>query len=226
MKDGTPPRAQGFADRGRAPARPEDTGLRVRQAFERSFRAGEVVFEEGDPGEVLYVIASGEVELTRQGPSGPRLVARLGPGDFFGEMSVVLGGARSVRARCLEETRLLELDGATLQEMCLDRPEIALRLIRRLAARVIELESRLAALGIDDLLRPVVRVLVRRAEPAPEGVRIATTLRKLAGEAGLTLLETHRALQQLLERKLVRLVDDVLLASDLDSLSTCLDAAD
>lgn len=204
----------------------EDTGIRVRRAFERVFRTGEVVFDEGDPGAVLYVIQAGEIELTRRGASGPRLVGRLGPGEFFGEMSVVLGGPRTVRATAACEARLLELDASVLQEMCLERPEIAIRMIRRLAARVIELEGRLSALGIDDLLRPVVRVLVRRAEESPEGVRIPTTLRNLASDAGLSLLETHRALQQLLERKLVRFSDDVLVSPDLDALSACLDGAD
>jgi CRP-like cAMP-binding protein len=204
----------------------EDTGIRVRRTFERVFQAGEVVFDEGDPGAVLYVIQRGEVELTRRGPSGARLVGRLGPGEFFGEMSVVLGGSRTVRASVLCDTHLLELDGQTLQEMCLERPEIAIRMIRRLAGRVIELEGRLSALGIDDLLRPVVRVLVRQAEDGAEGARIPTSLRRLAAEAGLSLLETHRALQQLLERKLLRFVDDVLVSPDLDALSACLDGAD
>ncbi len=204
----------------------EDTGIRVRRTYERAFRAGETVFDEGDPGAVLYVIQRGEVELTRRGPSGARLVGRLGPGEFFGEMSVVLGGVRTVRASVLCETHLLELDAQTLQEMCLERPEIAIRMIRRLAGRVIELEGRLSALGIDDLLRPVVRVLVRQAEDSAEGARIPTSLRRLASEAGLSLLDAHRALQQLLERKLLRFVDDVLVSPDLDALSACLDGAD
>lgn len=204
----------------------EDTGIRVRRSFERVFRPGEVVFDEGDPGAVLYVIQAGEVELTRRSASGPRLVGRLGPGEFFGEMSVVLGGARTVRATAACEVRLLEIDAPVLQEMCLEQPEIAIRMIRRLTARVIELEGRLSALGIDDLLRPVVRVLVRRAEEGPEGVRIATTLRHLASDAGLSLLDTHRALQQLLERKLVRFSEDVLVSPDLDALSACLDGTD
>jgi CRP-like cAMP-binding protein len=204
----------------------EDTGILVRRAFERLFRPGEVVFDEGDPGSVLYVIQAGEIELTRRGPAGSRLVGRLGPGEFFGEMSVVLGGARTVRATAACEVRLLEIDAPVLQEMCLERPEIAIRMIHRLAARVFELEGRLSALGIDDLLRPVVRVLVRRAEQSPEGVKIPTTLRHLASDAGLSLLDTHRALQQLLERKLVRFVEDVLVSPDLDALSACLDHGD
>lgn len=204
----------------------EDTQLRVRRAFERSFEAGQTVFEEGDPGAVLFVIQSGMVELVRSGPEGPRLVARLAPGEFFGELDVLLGRARSVRAVAASDSRLIELDAGTFEEMCVAQPEIAIRVIQRLAARVIELEQRLAALGVDDLLRPVVRVLLRRAEREGKGGRLATSLRRLAGEAGLSLLEAHRALGQLLERKLVRLVDDALLIPDLEAVSACLDGTD
>ena len=204
----------------------EDTHFRVRRAFERSFEAGQTVFDEGDQGSVLYVIQSGMIELMRSGPDGPRLVARLAPGEFFGEMGVLLGRPRAVRAVAISDSRLLELDAATFEEMCVAQPEIAIRVIQRLAARVIDLEQRLAALGVDDLLRPVVRVLVRRADREAGGGKLATTLRKLASDAGLSLLEAHRALGQLLERRLVRLVDDILVIPDLEALSACLDGAD
>jgi CRP-like cAMP-binding protein len=131
-----------------------------------------------------------------------------------------------VRAVASSASQLLELDAATFEEMCVARPEIAIRVIQRLASRVIDLEQRLAALGVDDLLRPVVRVLVRRADREEGAGRLATTLRRLAAEAGLSLLEAHRALGQLMERRLIRLVDDVLVIPDLESLSACLDGAD
>jgi CRP-like cAMP-binding protein len=153
-------------------------------------------------------------------------VARLAPGEFFGEMAVLLGRPRSVRAVAASASVLIELDAATFEEMCVAQPEIAIRVIQRLAARVIDLEQRLAALGVDDLLRPVVRVLVRRADREEGAGRLATSLRRLATEAGLSLLEAHRALGQLMERRLVRLVDDVLVIPDLESLSACLDGAD
>lgn len=171
------------------------------------------------------MIQTGEVELTRQGATGRRMVARLGPGEFFGEMSVVVGEPRSARAVAIGATRLLELDGETLEAMCCERPEIAIRIIRRMTARLIDSERRLAALGIDDLLKPIVRALVRVAVPDSEqgGIRIPTTLRRLAGDAGLSMLEAHRALHQLLDQKLLRLVDDVLVARDVETLSSCLD---
>ena len=55
----------------------EDTQFRVRRVFERSFEAGQTIFDEGDREKVLYVIQTGMVELIRSGPEGPRLLARL-----------------------------------------------------------------------------------------------------------------------------------------------------
>jgi CRP-like cAMP-binding protein len=184
-----------------------------------------VVFEENEPGEVLYVIQSGAIELSRRGPRGRVRLATLGPGDFLGEMSVVVGGRRGCRAVASEATDALELDGETFEAMCMDRPEIGIRIIRRLAARLIDSERRISALGMDDLLRPVIGVLLKLAEPDPAvGLRIPTTLRKLAEEAGVTMLEAYGVLKQLLDRKLVRLTDGVLIAPDVETLSGCLDA--
>ena len=186
----------------------ENTQVRVRKTYERTFATGQIIFEEGDTGEVVYVIQSGEVELTRVGATGRRVVGRLGPGEFFGEMSVVLSESRTTRAVATSDCRLLELDGETLEAMCVERPEIAIRIIRRLTSRLTESERRLSAIGVDDLLGPVVRALVKNARQLEDadGVRVASSLRTLSQEAGLNMIETHRALHQLLDRKLVRLV--------------------
>jgi CRP/FNR family cyclic AMP-dependent transcriptional regulator len=202
----------------------DTTQIQVRRTYERSFAKGDVVFDEGDAGDVLFIVQSGQVELSRIGLSGRQVVARLAAGEFFGEMSVVMGEPRTARAVAVSECRLLELDAETLEAMCIERPEIAIRIIRRLSDRLIESERRLSALGVDDLLRPVVRVLVRAAKPEPGGFRIEGTLRTLAAEAGISMLEAHRALHQLLDERLVRLVDDVLMAPDVERLSACLDA--
>lgn len=202
---------------------PADTQFEVRRSHERSFEAGEIVFDEGDGGELLYVIQSGEVELTRGTASGRRLVGRLGPGEFFGEMSVVLGGERRIRATAGTSLRLLEVDGRTLEDMCVQRPEVAIRMIQRLAGRVIDLEKRLSALGSDDLLPPMVRVLLRLAEPRGGGAHIETSLRTLSDESGLSMREAHRALQQLFDEKVLRLADDALEVDDLEAVAAVLD---
>lgn len=202
-----------------------DPGLR--NSYGRTLEPGETLFDEGDSGDQLYVIQSGEIELTREGASGHRVVASLGPGDFFGELSVVLGERRTSRAVAVSRSRVLELDRETLEGMCLAQPEIAIRMIRILVSRLIEAERRLAALGVDDLLRPLVRALLRSAEterqPGEAGVRIPTTLRRLAVDSGLSMHDAHRVLQQLFERNLLSLREECLMASDLDAVASCLD---
>lgn len=201
----------------------ETTQIQVRKAFQRHFDDGEIIFDEGDEGIDLYVIQSGRVEISRAGMAGPRVIKRLGPGDFFGEMSVVLGESRTARAVASGPTELLEIDGETLEAMCMERPEIGIRMIQRLATRLIGAERRLAALGLDELVGPLVRFLA--TQPVGENedeLRMRTTLRTLAEGCDLSMEETHQALHQLMDQKLLRLVDDELVAPDRAALSTAL----
>jgi len=171
------------------------------------------------------VIQSGEVELVREKGSERRVVARLGPGAFFGELGVVLGERRSSRAVAVNTTRLIALDRETLEGMCLDQPEIAVRMIRLLVSRLIESERRLAALGVDDMLRPIVRAILRHAEQQQGRVlHFQGQLRDLANSAGLSMLEAHRALHQLIDQDLVNLDEDVLRVPDPEVLNAALDA--
>ena len=193
------------------------------RAFQRRFADGEVIFDEGDEGIDLYVIQAGQVQITRSSAAGPRVVANLRAGDFFGEMSVVLGEARTARAAAVGSAELLELDGETLEAMCIERPEIAIRMIQRLAVRLIGAERRLAALGLDELVGPLVRYLSgQAADDLEEELRITTSLRELASGCELTLQETHQALHQLMDQKLIRLVGDELIAPDRSALSTAM----
>jgi CRP-like cAMP-binding protein len=201
----------------------EDTSVKVRSSYQRTLSPGEIVFDEGDPGDHFYVIQSGEVELVRESPQKQRVVARIGAGDFFGELGLVLGGPRTSRAVAVSTTRLIALDRDTLEGMCLEQPEIAIRMIRVLVSRLIEAERRLAVLGADDLMRPIVRALVRHGESSGKGMRVTAQLRELATFAGLSMLEAHRALHQLFERKLVALAEDVLTIPDREALSATLD---
>jgi CRP-like cAMP-binding protein len=195
----------------------------VNRAFQRRFADGEIIFDEGDEGNDLYVIQAGQVQITRSSAAGPRVVANLRAGDFFGEMSVVLGEARTARAVAVGSAELLELDGETLEAMCIERPEIAIRMIQRLAVRLIGAERRLAALGLDELVGPLVRYLSGQAEDdLEEELRITTSLRELASGCELTLQETHQALHQLMDQKLIRLVGDELIAPDRSALSTAM----
>ena len=93
---------------------------------------GDVVLRKGESGENLFVIAEGTVEIR----DGERLLATLGPTEFFGELSVLDRAPRSADAVCVGDVRLLRLRGADLSALMAKRPliqrEIMTVLVRRL----------------------------------------------------------------------------------------------
>lgn len=104
--------------------------------------AGSRIFSEGEPGEAMFIIESGNVELSR-GPSG-EVHLQLGPGDFFGEMEIVGGGARFYTATARSAVRLLRVPAAAFRGMIEQNAGIALRIIERMAERVRAAERRSA----------------------------------------------------------------------------------
>src|SRR5437870_3616811 len=78
------------------------------QVRRRSYREGRVVFEEGEPGDGLYVILSGTVKISLASPEGDEtVIALLAHGECFGEMAVVDGRPRSATATALEAAEVL-----------------------------------------------------------------------------------------------------------------------
>lgn len=75
----------------------------------RSYLAGEVIFDEGDVGQALYIILEGEVTICRQGRPDDGSLARLGPREFFGELGLLEDSVRTAQARAATDARLLVL---------------------------------------------------------------------------------------------------------------------
>jgi CRP/FNR family cyclic AMP-dependent transcriptional regulator len=197
----------------------EDVLARVLHAHERILREGEALFQSGDPSGAVYIVQSGSIELQVVGPKQPpRLVGRAGPGDTVGEVDTLLDRPRVAHAVAVQAARVLELDRDIFQAMCQERPEIAWRLLTRSARHIEGLERRLAALGMEDLVRPLVGALLDRARQGSDGLRAETSLRSLADAAGLSIRDAHHALHDLFERKLIRLQEDVLVIPDADAL--------
>lgn len=99
------------------------------------FEDGETVFEKGDPGEWFYLIHRGEVEIVEPGFFGPSVIARMGPGDFFGELALILSQPRSAGVRCVGETACFALDRADLETLMERSPDIAAAIKKTAQAR-------------------------------------------------------------------------------------------
>ena len=75
----------------------------------REVAAGKDLFREGDAGDGLFLVISGEINVTKLAPGGEHLLARLGPGGVLGEMSLVTADARSATGRATVDTQVLHM---------------------------------------------------------------------------------------------------------------------
>lgn len=80
-------------------------------------RAGTFFFREGEPGESMFVLESGVVEVRKKAKHGALLLSRLGPGDCFGEMALIELAPRSASVQALEESSAFEIFAASLHQL-------------------------------------------------------------------------------------------------------------
>ncbi len=138
--------------------------------------AGQAVLREGDAGQTMFIIETGKVDILLAA-RGAEAVATLGPGDFFGEMAMLEDQPRFASAIAREPTRLLRIERAEFADLIRQNIEIAVRIMRKLAARHRRSESRLAeALAENARLRAA-----PAGAPAPAPAP-AKTARKPAAE--------------------------------------------
>jgi NADH dehydrogenase len=89
------------------------------------FEPGQVVFREGDRGELLYVVTEGEVEVLRQTDVGDETpLRRLGPGECFGEIALVCDRPRSATVRAVSATNVLAVDREAFQALFATLPPL------------------------------------------------------------------------------------------------------
>ncbi len=106
------------------------------QLDEVHFATGETIFNYGDPGDAIYVIRSGEVEVFFKNDTGERIVLEVATrGDFFGELSLLDNGYRSASVIALQDTDALRLDRDDLRKFLLLRPEAAMDLLAAMGRR-------------------------------------------------------------------------------------------
>ena len=109
------------------------------------YPAGAAVVRQGDEGDSLFVVVEGRVEVSVHAPGGgpEQRLATLGPGDYFGEMSLLTGAPRSATIRAAEETRLVVLRKDALRPLLVADPTVPERLSKTLARRQAERDDAL-----------------------------------------------------------------------------------
>ena len=103
----------------------------------RTYSAGETVFSLGEPGDALYIVGTGAIELFVKDNTGSKIVlTTCRSGEIFGELSLFAGGARTANAVCVETAELFILDRDDLLEFLRRHPDAALDLLATMGQRI------------------------------------------------------------------------------------------
>jgi CRP-like cAMP-binding protein len=163
----------------------------------RHFAPGEAVFLEGEPAQEMFLVHLGRVRIMKAAPGGPVCLEVIETGDFFGEKGLLAGTLRAVSAVADQDTWLVALDGDTLQRILRDQPDVARRIIERLAARLESLEGRLIGLITRSEGVRMAEALIEFGRERAQGASLVLDAALLASRAGVLLGSAERALAAL-----------------------------
>ncbi len=110
------------------------------------YNSGEIIVRQGDAGECMYFIQSGNVEVIHESDGKEVKLAELGHGEFFGEMALFEKGVRSATVRPLGEVRVLSVDKRLFLRKIHEDPALAFRIMQKMSRRIRDLDKELGNL--------------------------------------------------------------------------------
>lgn len=179
------------------------------QRFGKEFPRGTVLFREGDPGKEMYVLQAGKIAISKHVRDVEKILAVLGPGEFFGEMAIISNKPRNATATVNEDARCLVIDPKTFEGMIRGNAEIAVRMIKKLAERLSEADAQIENLLLSDpnsrVVHQILQAVQTRGRPLEEGTEIDFVVREMprtigVGEPAIRSLLDRLARAGLIER--------------------------
>lgn len=195
----------------------EEVRLLAARFVRRRYSQGELLFSEGDPCKGLHIIDSGRLRIFKSSASGrEQVLAVEGPGGSVAELPVFDGGAYPASVSAVEDSQILFISRQDLRQFCLEHPEVALKMLAVVGARLRRLVGIIEELSFTTVRQRLVAALVRLAQ---------TEGHAADGGIAFTLPGTHQELahqlgtvRELVSRNLMRLQAEGLLQVDARSI--------
>jgi len=110
----------------------------------KEYKEGEVIFRQGETGDCMFVIQTGEVEALAESDGKELRLRTMGPNDFFGEMALFEKDVRTATIRATKPTRVLTIDKKNFLGGIHEDPSLAYRMVQTMSHRIRDLTDRLA----------------------------------------------------------------------------------
>jgi len=148
-----------------APLDDSEIAYLAARARVRSYSTGELLFSEGEPCSGLYVVASGRVRIFKASVSGrEHVLAVEGPGSSIAELPVFDGGNYPASAAAAAPSELVFLSRQDFRAMCLEHPEVALKVLQVVGARLRRLVGIIEELSFTTVRHRLISWLLRQAK--------------------------------------------------------------
>jgi CRP/FNR family cyclic AMP-dependent transcriptional regulator len=169
---------------------------------EQKFAKGAMIVTEGDPGDALFVVRSGEVKVLLIGEDGREVILGvLGVGDHFGELSLIDGRPRSAHVVATQASSLLILRRTDFRRQVEQQPQVAWALLMELSRRLRQADGTIGSLVLLDVPGRVAKVLLEHATPGEPATLVKTlTHQTIAQMIGASRETVSRAMAEFQER--------------------------
>lgn len=169
---------------------------------ERSFVAEETVFWEGDDSDWFYIVAAGQIKVTKLSSLGKEtIIAFFSPGEMFGEVAVFENKPYPASSQAISDTLLFGIRKEAFLKFLAGHPPVALRIISILSGRLREAQNRLRDLAGERVEQRLARMLLMLADKI--GETLPFTRQDISDLSGTTTETTIRILSQWKERKII-----------------------
>lgn len=174
----------------------------------KAVTAGTTIFRKGDPGESLFAVCAGTVKIGNQSSEGKDAVFNLiNAGEIFGEVALLDGHDRTAEAQALTDCSLMVIDRRDFVPMMTAQPDVALRLIELLCARLRHTSGQVEDIMFLDLPARLAKTVLWLAQNSgrSNGGKILITQREIGQIIGMTRESTNKQLRAWADRNWIRL---------------------
>ncbi len=182
----------------------------IYQKYVKTFEPGQVIFKEGEPGDEMFIIIQGEVEIRkRTSAKTSKTLIAFDEGDIFGEMALIEKKPRSATAVTLKACRMLVMNEALLDTMLENNPDFAKKMIRILSERIRKANAIIQNITSTNRQNQIFNGLKQYAQEKGTStfkghrVKLAEFLAWARDRLGIHEKEISQALQDFLKRKIV-----------------------
>lgn len=177
---------------------------RLFRKFGRLYGPDEYIFHEGETSQSIFYVLSGRVRLEKNAGQIKKVLAEMGPGDYFGEMAALTQTPRTASARCLEECHIAVVDAATLRSLLKESDDVSLFMLQEFSNRIRHTNE-----ALDEMTRAWIRLTTilyfLREWPLDRG---RDPVGELAAITGREAVDIHEVLSVLGRQGVLTLEDD------------------